>query len=74
MKPIFDAHGDTRRAAIAAIPREPAGQSHFPPPPQFDTSLIWRCTLLAVALFAFANVFDGKPANAAAHPHHRVQA
>ncbi|WP_133167941.1 hypothetical protein [Burkholderia gladioli] len=75
MKPLFDAHGDTRRAAIAAIPREPACQSNFPKPPQFESGLIWRCTLLAVALFVLANIFDGKPANPDARQlHQRVQA
>ncbi|WP_322038420.1 hypothetical protein [Burkholderia cenocepacia] len=70
MKPIFDAHGAARRAAIQRMQ-----QSYFPPVKQVESSSAWRFVMVAAVVVILVNLLpdNDAPQAPAAHPHPRAQ-
>ncbi|WP_155638878.1 hypothetical protein [Burkholderia cepacia] len=70
MKPIFDAHGAARRAAIQRMQ-----QSYFPPANQVESSAAWRLTIIAALVVILVNLLPGNdvPATPTAQSHTRPQ-
>ncbi|RQZ24182.1 hypothetical protein DIE14_21980 [Burkholderia sp. Bp9017] len=70
MKPIFDAHGPARRAALQELQK-----SHFPPAKPIESSAAWRLTIVAALVVIFVNLVPGNdvPAAPAVHSHARPQ-
>ncbi|MBR7961402.1 hypothetical protein KDW41_13210 [Burkholderia vietnamiensis] len=57
MKPIFDAHGAARRAAIQRMQ-----QSYFPQPKPVESSTAWRFVMVAAVVVIFVNLLPGNDA------------
>ncbi|WP_186196525.1 hypothetical protein [Burkholderia gladioli] len=80
MKPIFDAQAEERRAAIRLMqfgeqPSVSSSQSDLPPVPQFESTLIFRSTVVVVILVALASILASapdQPQSAARALHQRV--
>lgn len=70
MKPIFDAHGAARRAAIQRMQ-----QSYFPPAKQAESTTAWRFVMVAAVVVILVNLLPGDDATQAptARPHSRAQ-
>ncbi|MBY4866763.1 hypothetical protein K6W76_09605 [Burkholderia anthina] len=70
MKPIFDAHGPARRAALQELQ-----QSHFPPAKPIESSAAWRLTIVAALVVIFVNLVPSNdvPAEPAVQSHARPQ-
>ncbi|WP_321944747.1 hypothetical protein [Burkholderia cenocepacia] len=70
MKPIFDAHGAARRAAIQRMQ-----QSYFPPAKPVESTTAWRFVMVAAVVVILVNLLPGKDAPQAptARPHSRTQ-
>lgn len=70
MKPIFDAHGPARRAALQELQ-----QSHFPPTKPIESSPVWRLTIAAALVVILVNLVPGNdvPAVPAVQSHVRPQ-
>lgn len=69
MKPIFDAHGAARRAAIQRMQ-----QSYFSPK-QVESTPAWRFVMVAAVVVILVNLLPGNEAPQAptARPHSRAQ-
>lgn len=59
MKPIFDAHGPARRAALQELQ-----QSHFPPARPIESSAAWRLTIVAALVVILVNLLPSNDAPA----------
>ncbi|MGU4696844.1 hypothetical protein K6L09_09290 [Burkholderia cepacia] len=57
MKPIFDAHGAARRAAIQRMQ-----QSYFPPAKPVESSVAWRFVMVAAVVVILVNLLPGNDA------------
>ncbi|WP_175796350.1 hypothetical protein [Burkholderia anthina] len=70
MKPIFDAHGPARRAALQELQ-----QSHFPPAKPIESTAAWRLTIVAALVVIFVNLVPSNdvPAAPEVHSHARPQ-
>ena len=70
MKPIFDAHGAARRAAIQRMQ-----QSYFPPVKPVESSTAWRFVMVAAVVVILVNLLPGNdaPQASTARPHSPVQ-
>ncbi|MEK7891257.1 hypothetical protein AAB992_29550 [Burkholderia contaminans] len=70
MKPIFDAHGAARRAAIQRMQ-----QSYFPAIKPVESSTAWRFVMIAAVVVILVNLLPGNeaPQAPAARPHSRAQ-
>ncbi|WP_333976343.1 hypothetical protein [Burkholderia cepacia] len=70
MKPIFDAHGAARRAAIQRMQ-----QSYFPPVKPVESSTAWRFVMVAAVVVILVNLLPGNdaPQASTARAHSRVQ-
>ncbi|WP_156437880.1 hypothetical protein [Burkholderia sp. BDU5] len=66
MKPIFDAHGAARRAAIQRMQ-----QSYFPQPKPVESSTAWRFVMVAAAVVILVNLLPSSDAPVAPVVHQR---